>query len=86
MIKVVVRKQESSYAIDIEDNGNGIPDELAEKIFLPNFTTKSGGAGLGLAIVREIIRSMGGEVNFASGKNGTVFTVTIPIHYEKISG
>ena len=86
LIKVVVRKQESSYAIDIEDNGNGIPDELAEKIFLPNFTTKSGGAGLGLAIVREIIRSMGGEVNFASGKNGTVFTVTIPIHYEKISG
>ena len=79
-----IRESGMFYKIDIEDNGNGIPDELAEKIFLPNFTTKTGGAGLGLAIVRGIIRSMGGEVEFSSAKNRTVFTVNIPKHYDKI--
>ena len=81
-IRIKLHQQENNYIVDIEDNGDGVPDELAGKIFLPNFTTKSGGAGLGLAIVRGIIRGMGGDVNFASGKNGTVFTVRIPIHEE----
>jgi len=78
-IKISVSNPGNCYVIDIEDNGNGIPDELAEMIFLPNFTTKSGGAGLGLAIVRGIIINMGGDINFVSGINGTVFTITFPL-------
>jgi len=86
LIRIVINKQINHYVIDIIDNGDGIPDELTEKIFLPNFTTKSGGAGLGLAIVRGIIRSMDGDVKFASGNEGTTFTVTIPIQYDTFSG
>jgi len=85
LIKIAVYKRVKTYVIDIADNGNGIPDELAGMIFLPNFTTKSGGAGLGLAIVRGIIINMGGDITFVSGKDGTVFTVTIPLIYDTIS-
>ncbi|MCX6287860.1 MAG: ATP-binding protein [Bacteroidetes bacterium] len=85
LVKIAVQKLGNLYSVDIADNGDGIPDEIYEKIFLPNFTTKSGGAGLGLAIVRGIIRGMGGDVKFASGRDGTVFTVTIPLHYDTIS-
>lgn len=85
LVRIAVQKKEDKFYVDIKDNGDGIPVEIAEKIFLPNFTTKSGGAGLGLAIVRGIIRSMGGDVTFVSGKEGTIFTVSIPLHYDTIS-
>ena len=85
LVKISVQKHENQYSVDVEDNGNGITDEIAEKIFLPNFTTKSGGAGLGLAIVRGIIRSMGGDVKFVPGKDGAVFTITIPLQYDATS-
>ncbi len=85
-IRIGIQLKKNQYIIEIEDNGNGIPDELFDRIFQPNFTTKSGGAGLGLAIVRGIIRNMEGDVNFVSAKNKTVFTVIIPIHYEILSG
>ena len=84
-IRIGIQLKKNQYIIEIEDNGNGIPDELFDRIFQPNFTTKSGGAGLGLAIVRGIIRNMEGDVNFVSAKNKTVFTVIIPIHYEILS-
>ena len=85
LIKISVCKKGKNYSVDIEDNGNGIPDELSERIFLPNFTTKSGGAGLGLAIVKGIIINMGGDITFASLTNGTVFTINIPVFNDKIS-
>jgi len=84
-ISIGISRNDNQYTITIEDNGSGIPSELADKIFLPNFTTKTSGAGLGLAIVRGIIRSMGGDVTFASGNQGTIFTITIPLHHETAS-
>jgi len=77
-ISIAVSKQGVSYVIEIKDNGYGIADDIADMIFLPNFTTKSGGAGLGLAIVKGIIINMGGDITFVSGSDGTVFTITIP--------
>ena len=77
-ISIAVSKQGVSYVIEIKDNGYGIADDIADMIFLPNFTTKSSGAGLGLAIVKGIIMNMGGDITFVSGKEGTVFTITIP--------
>ena len=63
----------------IEDNGIGIMPEQAGKIFQPNFTTKSGGMGLGLAIVRSIILSSGGEISFESHPGEkTIFYIYLP--------
>ena len=72
-------KLASQYHIEIEDNGSGIPSELKDKIFKPNFTTKSKGMGLGLAIVHTIVSNHGGSIQFKNAKNkGTVFVVDLP--------
>ena len=65
--------------IDIADTGPGISDDTRDKIFAPNFTTKSTGMGLGLAISKNIVETSGGSITFTSesGK-GTTFTVTLP--------
>jgi two-component system, NtrC family, nitrogen regulation sensor histidine kinase NtrY len=66
--------------LTIHDNGNGIPEELREKIFEPNFTTKSSGTGLGLAFVKNSIENAGGKVWFETVVNeGTTFYLSLPI-------
>jgi nitrogen fixation/metabolism regulation signal transduction histidine kinase len=66
--------------IKIKDNGVGINQENFEKIFVPNFTTKSSGTGLGLAIVKNIIESFGGKVYFESEINiGSTFFMELPL-------
>jgi nitrogen fixation/metabolism regulation signal transduction histidine kinase len=80
--KVILRlkKEASNFIIEVEDNGIGITDELKDKIFKPNFTTKSKGMGLGLAIVHTIVSNHGGKIDFSNAKmQGTIFTVEIPI-------
>lgn len=78
-IEISIIRQDNNFAIEVFDTGKGIPVELSEKIFSPNFTTKSGGMGLGLAIVKNIIVSSGGEITFTSepGK-GTTFKILLP--------
>jgi signal transduction histidine kinase len=72
-----------AVAIEVADNGKGIPAEVLPKIFDPFFTTKEigKGTGLGLSIAYKIVEQHGGkiEVKSAVGK-GTVFTVTLPVH------
>ncbi len=65
--------------IKVTDNGTGISKEESEKIFSPNFTTKTGGMGLGLAMVKSIVESYDGSIRFESEKNkGTTFFVELP--------
>lgn len=61
--------------ISFSDNGPGIPDEVVEKVFIPNFTTKNTGAGLGLAISKNIVEGSGGMINFTTSDKGTTFYV-----------
>ena len=70
---------ENNVTIEIEDNGPGIPEELKDKILQPFFTTKKGtqGTGLGLSITNDIINAHGGEINIASGNNGTTFSIDL---------
>jgi signal transduction histidine kinase len=68
--------------IIIKDNGNGIPDILKEKIFLPFFTTKAAGegTGLGLSLSYDIIKAHGGELTLTSEEGvGTEFRITLPV-------
>lgn len=66
----------SEIFIKIIDNGGGIPESLRERIFVPNFTTKSSGTGLGLALVKNAIEYAGGSISFDTelGK-GTTFYI-----------
>ena len=66
--------------VEFADTGPGISVESMEKLFTPHFSTKRGGAGLGLAIVQKIVTDHGGDVTVKSeAGEGTVFTLRIPI-------
>ena len=68
-----------SVKVTVTDNGDGIDDKVREKIFRPNFTTKSTGMGLGLAITKTIVTNSGGTITFDSEiGRGTTFTVILP--------
>ncbi|NTW32751.1 MAG: GHKL domain-containing protein [Bacteroidetes bacterium] len=78
-IDIVLSKENAKYLIKFSDNGVGISDEQKEKIFSPNFTTKTGGTGLGLAMVKSIVESYNGKIWFESeaGK-GSTFMLELP--------
>jgi signal transduction histidine kinase len=80
-IRIETRETESSVELEIEDRGEGIPEEHLKKIFDPYFTTKRqrGHHGLGLALCYNVVREHGGriEVSSAVGK-GSVFKVSLP--------
>ena len=80
LIKVILSNLEEKYQIKISDNGCGIKDDDKNKVFFPNFTTKSSGMGVGLSVSQDIVQRMGGSITFESevGK-GTVFIIDIPI-------
>ena len=66
--------------ITIKDNGNGIPQEMRSKIFTPNFTTKTSGTGLGLAMCKGIVEQSKGSIWFETWEGkGTTFYVELPI-------
>jgi nitrogen fixation/metabolism regulation signal transduction histidine kinase len=69
-----------SAVIQISDNGGGIPEEIQQRVFEPNFTTKTSGSGLGLAICRKIVEAHDGNIRFDTRENvGTDFFVEIPL-------
>lgn len=84
---------ENQWWIEILDSGPGIPHDAREKLFDPYFTTKPGGTGIGLAVVRQVVRAHGGDVdaqnaanpppeaqNSASAGPGARFTIRLPLH------
>ncbi len=78
-IEVKLSENSSMYKIEVKDNGSGIPEDLEGKIFVPNFTTKSTGTGLGLAMVKQIIESHHGDIRFVTKVGvGTSFFVELP--------
>ena len=78
-ILVEVEEEEEWVKVAVQDNGAGISEENKDKVFEPKFTTKSSGMGLGLAMVKNIVETYGGSINFTSTKNkGTIFTVRFP--------
>ncbi len=78
-------KEEDHAVICIKDKGCGITDSQKDKIFKPYFTTKTGGLGLGLAMVKNIIEGFDGTISFESQANkGSTFIIRMPlVNYEK---
>ena len=68
------------YDIAFDDNGPGVKEENQDRLFTPNFTTKSGGTGLGLAICRNIIEKCNGEISYQKSfaLEGASFVVSLP--------
>jgi signal transduction histidine kinase len=65
--------------IEVADTGPGLPDKAREHLFEAfQGSTRTGGAGLGLAIAAELVRAHGGEINLVDGGSGTTFRITIP--------
>ncbi len=77
-ILIKIKDVNKYFNIEICDNGCGIKDEEKKKIFMPNFTTKSSGMGVGLSIVYDILESLESTISFDSevGK-GTIFRINI---------
>jgi signal transduction histidine kinase len=84
-IKISTRRvNKKHFEIKISDNGCGIPKEYLDKIFLPFYSRKSGGAGLGLPIALKIIQNHGGKLEIKSSPNqGTTCIIRIPVEGEK---
>lgn len=78
-IQIRLFRDEEFCYVEVTDNGSGITDEQATKIFSPSFTTKSSGMGLGLAMAKSILTSIQGSISFESKPgDGTTFKVKIP--------
>ncbi len=78
-IEVKVKEANGNVIISVADNGKGISEEDATKVFEPKFTTKTSGMGLGLPMIKNIVEAYNGNITFTSEINkGTVFTVSIP--------
>jgi nitrogen fixation/metabolism regulation signal transduction histidine kinase len=80
LIRIKVEQSANFCKISFQDNGTGIPNEKQTRIFSPNFTTKTAGMGLGLAMVKNIIDSTSGKIWFETNPGiGTTFFVTLPL-------
>ena len=73
----------SKIRLIITDNGTGISEEMKDKVFEPNFTTKSSGTGLGLAMSKSIIENANGDIWFESDNKGTSFYLELPKYDKK---
>lgn len=78
-VELIASSTKDNVLIEVKDNGEGIDEELKDKIFMPNFTTKSSGTGLGLAMVKNIIETFEGKIWFESVREeGTSFYIELP--------
>lgn len=78
-IEVRLESTETAFVINVKDNGKGIKEDDKERIFLPNFTTKTGGSGVGLSLTYNIVQAAGGTITFDSQEGeGAEFVITLP--------
>lgn len=75
VIKVSAKQNGATTEIMVSDNGPGIPSEIRDEIFVPFFTTKESGSGIGLSYSRQIIRAHGGSLLYQPKKGETAFIV-----------
>jgi signal transduction histidine kinase len=78
-----IDKEDRPY-LTVADNGCGIPDEIRDKIFIPFFSTKKGGSGIGLSLAREIVKKHKAVIHVQSEENeGSAFTILLPSELNK---
>lgn len=81
IIRLKMKPENQQLLIELSDNGKGMNPEEAKRVFTPNFTTKSSGMGIGLAMVNNLVIQAGGTISFATEQGkGTVFYLQLPLH------
>ncbi len=79
-VEVMLSSDDAQLSIHIRDNGNGLSDDVIEKLSEPFFTTKSNGTGLGIPVVNAVIRAHHGKLTFANNPDqGACFSLHLPI-------
>lgn len=78
-LTIRTRRQGDQVRLEVSDRGSGIPAEYLDKIYLPFFSTKDGGTGLGLAVCYRIADQHGATIEIATGESGTTFAVVFPL-------
>jgi len=80
MVSITETRSGKNVIVAVTDNGEGIPEDMRSKIFIPNFTTKTSGTGLGLAMCKSIVEQAGGSIWFETEEGqGTTFFVRLPL-------
>ena len=77
-INIQIDQNPTHYILLFEDNGEGIDEEIEPDIFLPFFTTKENGSGIGLSLSKNIIVAHGGELNYMRKTHGSCFKIELP--------
>lgn len=75
-IEILISKNKNRLSLEISDNGIGIPKEIKDTIFVPYFTTRKNGSGIGLTLTKSIIEAHKGTIHFTSRNNKTTFIIT----------
>ncbi|MFW6126788.1 MAG: sensor histidine kinase [Thermodesulfobacteriota bacterium] len=85
---LVQTRQEQHYAVlMIQDTGKGMPPDVVDKVFVPFYTTKIGGTGLGMVFVRQIVDEHRGAINLDSKVGrGTTVTIRLPLRFVEAPG
>jgi len=79
-VDITLERVDDIWRISFHDNGRGIDPEVADRVFVPHFSTKRSGSGLGMAISRQGIEQMNGAIHFTSTPGeGTTFFVELPV-------
>ena len=77
-LSITLGENVKQYTFRVENTGEMIPENIREHLFIPGFTTKGDGHGMGLHIVRRTLRDRGGEIEVRSDENTTVFSGFVP--------
>ena len=85
-VTIAKARYRHAVAIEIEDNGPGVPQELAEKIFFPLVSGRDGGTGLGLSLAQNYVHQHHGLIEFESSPGRTSFTILLPVRSPEQAG
>ena len=77
-LTIILGENVKQYLFQVENNGELIPENIRERIFIPGFTTKGDGHGMGLHIVRKTLHDRGGDITLTSEEEKTVFSGYVP--------
>jgi two-component system nitrogen regulation sensor histidine kinase GlnL len=82
-VTLAKRRYRLALAVSVEDNGPGIPDDLRDRIFYPLVSGREGGSGLGLTIAQTFVAQHNGTIECESAPGHTVFTILLPLEFNR---